>query len=95
MEVDTHNFQQHTEVWWLSVGPSTKRILEQGEAVTHFVAELAKDPKKVLQRTNYKRVYMILGTKEKVVTKVTLEFFNNVIPVFEKFLLLFLKRPPV
>ena len=37
---------------------------------------------------------MMLGTKEKVVTKVTLEFFS-VIPVFEKIILLFQKRFPV
>ena len=38
---------------------------------------------------------MMLGTKEKVVTKVTLEFFNSDIPVFEKFILLFQKKSPV
>ena len=65
-------FQQHTEVWWLSMGPSIKRILEQLEAVTHFVTELAKAAKNVPQSINYKRVYMMLGTKEKVVTKITL-----------------------
>ena len=43
MELDTNNFLQHTEVRWLSIGPSIKRILEQWDAITHFVAELAKD----------------------------------------------------
>ena len=95
MEVDTHNFQQCTEVWGLSMGPSIKIILEQWEAMTHFVTELAKDPKKVPQSMNHERVYIMLGTKEKVVTKVTLEFFSTVIPVFEKFILLFWKRSPV
>ena len=47
MELDTNNFLQHTEVRWLSIGPSIKRILEQWDAITHFVAELAKDSKKV------------------------------------------------
>ena len=56
-----------------------------------FGPELAKDPKNVPQSMNDKRVYMMLGTKEKVVTKVIPEFFNNVIPVFEKFILLFQK----
>ena len=38
---------------------------------------------------------MLLGTKEKAVTKVTLEFLNNLIPLFEQFLLLFNKLSPV
>ena len=37
----------------------------------------------------------MLGTKEKAVTRVTLEFLSNVLPVFEKFLLHFQKRCPV
>ena len=47
MDLEAYNFQQHTEVHWLSIGPSIKRILEQGKAVCCFEAELAKDPKKV------------------------------------------------
>ena len=42
-----------------------KRILEQWDAVIQFVAELVKDPRKVLKTINYKRVYMMLGPKEK------------------------------
>ena len=38
---------------------------------------------------------MMLGTKERASTKVTLEFLNNIIPLFEKFLLLFQKSSPV
>ena len=38
---------------------------------------------------------MLLGTKEKAVTKVTLEFLNNLIPLFEQFVLLFQKSSPV
>ena len=37
---------------------------------------------------------MMLGTKERASTKVTLEFLN-IIPLFEKFLLLFQKSSPV
>ena len=95
MELDTNNFLQHTEVRWLSIGPSIKRILEQWDAITHFVAELAKDSKKVPKSINFKRIYTLLGAKEKQTTKVTLEFLSNVIPVFEKFLLLFQKSSPV
>ena len=46
MEVEPYNFQQHTEVRWLSMGPSIKRFLEQWDAIIQFVAELAKDTKK-------------------------------------------------
>ena len=55
-DLEVHNFQQHTEVCWLSIGPSIKRILEQWETICCFVAELAKDPKKVPKGVNYKRV---------------------------------------
>ena len=85
----------HTEVCGLSIGPSIKRILEQWDAICHFVSELNKDPKKVPKSINYKRVYMMHGTKEGVVTRVTLEFLNSCIPVFEQFLLLFQKSSPV
>ena len=71
------------------MGPSIKRTLEQSDAIIQFVAELAKDPRKVPKNISYKRVYMMLGPKEKLVTRVSLEFLNHIIPVFEKFLLLF------
>ena len=36
-ELPEHAFQQHTEVRWLSLGPVLKRILEQRDAIVHFV----------------------------------------------------------
>ena len=72
-----------------------KRILEQWEAVTQFVTDLAKDPKKLPRSINFKRVHMIPNAKEKMVTRVLLEFLNDVIPVFEQFLLLFQRASPV
>ena len=63
-----HNFQQHTDICWLGMGPSIKRFLEQWDAICHFVSELNKDPKKVPKSINYRRVYMMFGTKERVVT---------------------------
>ena len=63
MEVETHNFQQPTEVRWLSMGPSMKRILEQWDAIIKFVTETVKDQKEVPKSINFKRVYMMLGTK--------------------------------
>ena len=65
MEVETHNFQQHMEVRWLHMGPSIKRVLKQWDAIIKFVTELAKDQKKVPKSINFKRVYMMLGTKER------------------------------
>ena len=88
MDLDLTNFLQHTVVRWLSIGPAVKRILEQWEAVTQFVTDLAKDPKKFPRIINFKRVHMMLNAKEKMVTRVLLEFLNDVIPVFEQFLLL-------
>ena len=95
VDLEMHNFQQHTDVQWLSMGPAIKRVLEQWEAICRFVTELSKDPKKVPKSINYKRVYMLLGTKDKVITKVTLQFLNSVIPLFEQFLLLFQRSTPV
>ena len=94
-ELPEHAFQQHTEVRWLSLGPAIKRILEQWDAIVHFVTELAKDSSRSPKSVAYKRVYMMLGTKERGTTKVTLEFLRDVMPVFEKFLLLFQKASPV
>ena len=68
MNLETHSFQQHTEVSWLSIGPAIKRILEQWEAICHFISELAKEPKKMPKSINFKRVYSMLDTKEKAVT---------------------------
>ena len=57
----------------------------------HFIMELAKDSARSPKSAHYKRVHMMLGTKEKDLTRVTLEFLNDIIPVFEKFLLPFQK----
>ena len=96
MDLDLTNFLQHTVVVrWLSIGPAVKRILEQWEAMTQFVTDLAKDPKKLPRSINFKRVHMMLNAKEKMVTRVLLEFLNDVIPVFEQFLLLFQRASPV
>ena len=95
MDLDLTNFLQHTVVRWLSIGPAVKRILEQWEAVTQFVTDLAKDSKKLPRSINFKRVRMMLNAKEKMVTRVLLEFLNDVIPVFEQFLLLFQRASPV
>ena len=83
--LELHNFQQHTEVRWLSMGPAIDRIVEQWDAVTYFVAELAKDPKKVPKSINYKRIHMMLGTKEKATTKVTLQFSETLFPCLNSF----------
>ena len=95
MDLELYNFHQHTEVQWLSIGPAIKRILEQWKAITQFVADLTKDPKKVPTGVSFKRVYAMIGTREKAVTRVALEFLNSVIPLFEKFLLMFQKGSPV
>ena len=95
MDLDLTNFLQYTVVRWLSIGPAVKRILEQWVAVTQFVSDLAKDPKKLPRSINFKRAHMMLNAKEKMVTRVLLEFLNDVIPVFEQFLLLFQRASPV
>ena len=55
LELPEHNFQQHTEVHWLSLGPAIKRILEQWDAIVHFVVEMAKDSARSPKGAHYKR----------------------------------------
>ena len=95
LDLEVHNFIQHTEARWLSIGHAINRILEQWKTVCSFVTELAKDKKTAPKSVNYKRVYMLLSTKEKSVTRVMLEFMCNVIPLFEQFLILHQKSSPV
>ena len=95
MEAEVSNFQQHTEVRWLSIGSAIKRILEQWNVITKFIEELAKDSKNMPKSVNFKRVHAMLATKEKAVTRVSLEFLNDVFPVFEEFLFLFQKECPI
>ena len=79
----------------MSIGPAIKRILEQYEPIPHFVVEVMKDSKKKPKSVNFKRVHMMLATKEKASTRVSLEFLNDIVPVFEQFLLVFQKASPV
>ena len=65
MDLDLTSFLQHTVVRWLSIGPAVKRILEQWEAVTQFVTDLAKDPKKLPRSINFKRVHMMLNARKR------------------------------
>ena len=95
MEAEVSNFQQHTEVRWLNTGSAIKKILEQWNVITKFIEELAKDSKNMPKSVNFKRVCAMLATKEKAVTRVSLEFLNDVFPVFEEFFLLFQKECPI
>lgn len=94
MGVELHNFQQHTEVRWVSLGPSVRRILEQWECVCSFVKDLGKDPKTAPKSICYKRVAAMLNDEEGKKTKAHLEFISNVSPVFEEFLTIFQKSCP-
>ena len=94
MDLECTNFQQHTGVRWLSIGPAIRRILEQWDAITQFVVQISKDQKRVPKSANFKRLYTLLGTNEKAVMKVSLEFLSVIIPVFEQLLLFFQKESP-
>lgn len=94
LDIATHQFQQHTEVRWLSLGPAISRILEQWDALLQFVKYLGKDPRTTPKSVNYRRVAALLATGEKDATKFNLEFLNNIIPIFEDFLTLFQRSTP-
>ena len=95
MELVPSNFQQHTEVRWLSLGPAINRILEQWDGITPFVTELSKDQKKTPKSSSFKRIYSLLGPNDKGMTKACLEFLSDVAPVFEQVLLIFQKNSSV
>ena len=42
MDLKMHNFQQHTEVCWLSIGPAIKRVLEQWKLSVNLSITSAK-----------------------------------------------------
>ena len=82
-DVEIHQFQQHTEVRWLSLGPAITRLLEQWDVLLQFVKYLAKYPKTAPRSVNYRRVAAMLAPGEKETTKAHLEFLKNVIHIFE------------
>ena len=63
--------------------------------ITHFIEHLAKDSTKMPKSENFKRVHTMLTTRERSVTRVSLEFLNDIVPVFKEFILLFQKEWPV
>ena len=42
---EIHQFQQHTKVRWLSLGPAITRLLEQWDVLLQFVKDLSKNRK--------------------------------------------------
>ena len=82
MGVEMHNFQQHTEVGCVSLGPSVQQILEQWECICSFVKNLRKDPKTAPKSICYKGVAAMLNDEEGKKAKAHLEFISNVSPVF-------------
>ena len=89
-----HKFQKQTEVRWLIIGPTIRRIFEQWKAMCEFIKDFAKDDKEAAKSSSYKRACaMFIGVK-KDVTKATLDFVNTVIPIFEGFFTLFQKTSP-
>ena len=88
-DVEIHQFQHHTEVRWLSLGPTITRLLEQWDVLLQFVKDFAKDPKTAPRSVNFRHVAAMLAPVEKETTKAYLEFLKNVIPIFEVFLTLF------
>ena len=62
--VEMHNFQKHSEVRWLSFGPSVRRILEQWDCICSFVRDLGKDPKTTPKSVAYKRVSAMLKERK-------------------------------
>ena len=83
---DIETFQQHTEVRWLSIGPSIHRVLEQWDTICHFIKDLEKDNTRKPKSIIFKRAAALLATGERNVTRVMLEFLRSTAPVFEEFL---------
>ena len=83
---DIETFQQHTEVRWLSIGPTIHRVLEQWDTICHFIKDLEKDNTRKPKSINFKRAAALLATGERNVTRVMLEFLRSTAPVFKEFL---------
>jgi hypothetical protein len=59
-DIEANRFQRHTEVRWLSLGPSVERLLAQWDAITAFVKQLGKSEKNVPKSINFKRIQLAL-----------------------------------
>lgn len=60
LDIEANRFQRHTEVRWLSLGPSVERLLAQWDAITAFVKQLGKSEKNVPKSINFKRIQLAL-----------------------------------
>ena len=60
-----------------------------------FCGQASQGSKEGTKECQLQGVFMLLGTKKKAVTRVTVEFLKKLIPLFEQFVFLFLKSSPV
>ena len=96
LDLAIENFQLHTEVRWLSLKPAIERILEQYEAICKFITDLAKQGANPPKSIAYKRIHeLLVNEEERKATKAKMLFLCNLLPVFDKYLLLFQKESPV
>ena len=83
---DFETSQQHTEVRWLSIVPAIRRVLQQWDAICHFIKDLEKDNTRKPKSIKFKQAAGLLATGERNVTRALLEFLRSTVPVFEEFL---------
>lgn len=76
-------FVKHSQVRWLSIGPSLKKIVEQREGIKTYVTQLEKDSRKMPKSVNFKLIRDAVNNPD---MKVKLQFLLSVIPLFEQFL---------
>ncbi|KAK2549148.1 hypothetical protein P5673_030524 [Acropora cervicornis] len=91
LDVEITLFIKHSGLWWLSIGPAVRRVLEEWKAIVQFIKFLKCDPKKILQSAAFKRVQ---GTVKRAEILVQLNFIASTVTLFEAFILNFHNDEP-
>ena len=92
LDIELHQFEQHTNVRWLSLGRCVKRIIEQWTGIIQFVAELQKNPKLVPKSVSFNRI--VSATKQENIL-VQLRFTSFVCSLLDDFLTHFQSEQPL
>jgi len=91
LELEPHQFEQHTTVRWLSLGRAAKRIIEQWPGILKFIAELKNNPKQLPKSVSFNRIVNV--TQDDVLVQLHSVCF--ICQLFEDFLTNFQTEKPV
>ena len=92
LDLEQRIFLEHTNLRWLSIGPSVRRIIKQWEAIEEFVRCLEGTPRE-LPRVCGQRCQIQAAIK-KPVKLVQFHFVASMVPLFEEFMVNFQHDEP-